>query len=83
MPITRDDLSRGTAARMPLSAIDWIAMILMIVGAVNWGLVGALNVDLVSALFGPMTTVTRVVYMLVGAAGLYGIFMLVWMPRNR
>ncbi|MDM0032157.1 DUF378 domain-containing protein [Variovorax sp. J22P271] len=82
MPITREDLTRGIAPRLRLSAIDWIAMVLMIVGAVNWGLLGALNVDLVSALFGSMTMISRVVYVLVGAAGLYGIFTLVW-PRKQ
>lgn len=82
MPITRDDLNRGTAARLSLSAADWIAMVLMIIGAVNWGLVGALNVDLVAAVFGDMSAASRGVYVLVGIAGLYGIGMLVWLPRR-
>jgi uncharacterized membrane protein YuzA (DUF378 family) len=59
-----------------LSALDWTAMVLMVIGAINWGLVGALNVNLVSALFGEQTALTRVVYALVGLAGLYGVYLL-------
>lgn len=58
-----------------MNAIDWIAMVLMIVGGINWGLVGLLNFDLVAAIFGPMTMASRVVYGLVGLAALYGIFL--------
>lgn len=65
------------------NALDWIAMVLMIVGGLNWGLVGAANVDLVAALFGEMSTVSRAVYLLVGLAALYGLFMLMKMAKSR
>ena len=65
-----------TAARSGMHALDWIALILMVIGAINWGLVGAVNVDLVALLFGSMTMLSRIVYVLVGLAGLYGIAML-------
>ena len=55
------------------NALDWIALVLMIVGALNWGLVGAFNFDLVAALFGQMTMASRIVYILVGIAALYGL----------
>jgi len=55
----------------PFNALDWIAWILVVVGAVNWGLVGALRIDLVALLFGDMTAVSRAIYVLVGLAGLY------------
>ena len=58
-----------------LNPIDWLALVLMIVGSVNWGLVGVANFDLVAALFGPGSMLSRVVYSLVGLAGLYGIAM--------
>jgi uncharacterized membrane protein YuzA (DUF378 family) len=45
----------------------------MIIGAINWGLIGALGFNLVTAIFGDMTAVTRIVYVLVGLAGLYGL----------
>lgn len=59
-----------------VSVLDWIALILMIVGGLNWGLVGAFNVDLVASLFGPGTALSRIVYLLVGLAALYGIYFL-------
>ena len=43
---------------------------LAIIGALNWGLVGLLNVNLVERLFGEATTITRIVYGLVGLSGL-------------
>ena len=55
------------------NAIDWVALVLMIVGALNWGLVGAFIFDLVAALFGQMTMASRIVYILVGIAALYGL----------
>ncbi|NHZ40160.1 DUF378 domain-containing protein [Massilia aquatica] len=58
------------------SALDWVAMVLMIIGGINWGLVGALHVDLVAALFGDGTTWSRLVYTVVGIAALYGIYLL-------
>ncbi len=48
-----------------------ITFILVVIGALNWGLVGAFNFDLVAALLGDMTIASRVVYGLVGLAGLY------------
>jgi uncharacterized membrane protein YuzA (DUF378 family) len=49
----------------------WIALVLVVVGAVNWGLVGVAQFDLVAALFGGASTVlARVVYTLVGVSGL-------------
>jgi uncharacterized membrane protein YuzA (DUF378 family) len=53
------------------NALDWIAWVLVVVGAINWGLVGAFNFNLVAALLGDMTTAARIVYGLVGLAGLY------------
>ena len=48
----------------------WIALTLVIVGAVNWGLVGLFQFDLVAALFGPASALSRLVYSLVGLSGL-------------
>lgn len=57
-----------------LSALDWTAMTLLIVGGVNWGLIGLFSFDLVAAIFGPMTLLSRLVYTLVGISALYAIF---------
>ena len=47
-----------------------VALILAVVGALNWGLVGAFGFDLVAALFGPMSALARIVYVLVGLAAI-------------
>ncbi len=54
-----------------LNALDWIALILVIVGGLNWGLVGIFNFDLVAAIFGIMTWLSRLVYILVGLSAVY------------
>lgn len=60
---------------MKMNALDWIAVVLVVIGALNWGLVGLFSFDLVATLFGEMSTFSRVVYTLVGLAGLYKILM--------
>ena len=76
--------STGTAARgSNLNALDWAATILMIVGGLNWGLVGILDFNLVAALFGDQTPLSRLVYALVGIAALYGIYMAVKLAPKR
>lgn len=64
-------------------ALSTIALILLIVGGLNWALVGLFNFDLVEALFGAMTALSRIVYILVGAAALYGLVILVRINSNR
>jgi hypothetical protein len=59
-----------------LGALDWIALILVIVGGLNWGLVGAFKFDLVAAIFGEMSIIARIVYILVGLSAVYGILMI-------
>jgi uncharacterized membrane protein YuzA (DUF378 family) len=54
-----------------LSIIDWIVLILVIVGGLNWGLVGIFNFDLVATLFGDMSVIARIVYVLVGLSAVY------------
>lgn len=58
------------------SVLATIALVLLIVGGLNWALVGLLNFDLVAALFGPMSALSRIVYVLVGVAALFGVVML-------
>ena len=54
-----------------LSALDWITVILVIVGGLNWGLVGIFKFDLVAAVFGEMAIISRIVYTLVGLSAIY------------
>jgi uncharacterized membrane protein YuzA (DUF378 family) len=51
-----------------LSIVEWIALVLVIVGALNWGLIGLFGFNLVAALFGEMTAFSKLVYILVGVA---------------
>ena len=52
-------------------ALNYTALTIAIIGAVNWGLVGFFNFNLVSFIFGSMTWLTRIVYAVVGICGLY------------
>lgn len=62
-------------AHRRFSAADWIAMVLLIIGGINWGLVGLAQFDLVAAIFGGEdSTLSRLIYILVGLAALYGIY---------
>lgn len=56
---------------MKFNAIDWTALVLVLVGGLNWGLVGFFDFDLVAALFGEGSAISRVVYALVGLAAVY------------
>lgn len=59
---------------MEKGIIDWIALVLVIVGGVNWGLVGLFNFDLVAAIFGSIFWLARIIYVLVGTSALYMIY---------
>ncbi|MDH5174126.1 MAG: DUF378 domain-containing protein [Elusimicrobiota bacterium] len=54
-----------------LNSLQWIALILLIVGGLNWGLVGLLDFDLVAAIFGMMSGLSRIVYIIVGLSAIY------------
>jgi len=57
---------------MRARSIDWFCLTLVIIGAVNWGLIGFFQYDLVAGIFGGMSAVlSRLIYVIVGAAGLY------------
>ena len=54
-----------------MKIINWIALILLIIGGWNWLLVGLARFDLFFLLTGPMTAATRTIYVLVGVAAIY------------
>ena len=54
-----------------MKALKMIAIVLVIVGGLNWGLVGLFNFDLVAAIFGDMSSLSIIVYTLVGLAAIY------------
>ena len=59
-----------------MKILDKIALVLIIIGAINWGLIGFFKFDLVATIFGEMSTLSRIIYALVGISGLWGIKLL-------
>ncbi len=54
-----------------MKAMSLMAVVLLVVGGLNWGLVGVANFDLVATLFGAGSTLSKIVYTLVGAAAVF------------
>ncbi len=54
--------------------LELVAMVLLLIGGINWGLVGAFNYNVVTTLLGDGTTMTRAVYAIVGLCALYEAF---------
>ncbi len=63
---------------MKMSTVDWVAWVFVVVGAMNWGLLGIASINLVEAILGT-GALTQVVYILVGLSGLY----MVWMALSK
>lgn len=59
---------------MKMSGMDWVVWILLFVGGLNWGLVGAFDYNLVDTLFGVDSTVAMILYILVGVAAVWSLF---------
>ena len=59
-----------------METLQKIALVFTLIGALNWGFVGLLEFDLVAALFGEMTVLTRLIYSLVGITGLINVGLL-------
>ena len=54
-----------------MRVLNTVTLVLLIVGGLNWGLVGLLDFDLVAAIFGEMSPLSRIVYLLVGLSALW------------
>ncbi|MFA5855997.1 MAG: DUF378 domain-containing protein [Candidatus Pacearchaeota archaeon] len=62
---------------MAKNTLDWIFLVLLIIGGINWGLVGLLDFNLVTTLFsGSLAIVAKIVYIIVGISALYTIYFL-------
>ncbi|HLD43452.1 MAG TPA: DUF378 domain-containing protein [Candidatus Nanoarchaeia archaeon] len=59
---------------MEKNALDWISLILVIIGGLNWGLVGLFDLNLVETILGSIPILPKIVYILVGLAALYTIY---------
>ncbi len=64
-----------------MKALNLITLVLVIIGGINWGLVGAADFNLVAAIFGDQTALSRIVYVLVGLSALWQIMPLVGAGR--
>lgn len=56
-----------------MKALDYTALVVIIIGAINWGLIGVFQFDLIRVLFGDMSAFSRIIYTIVGICGLYAI----------
>jgi uncharacterized protein len=54
-----------------MNPLSWVALVLAIIGGLNWGLVGLFNFNLVYAIFGSIAWLERLIYIVVGLAALY------------
>ncbi|RKY09980.1 MAG: DUF378 domain-containing protein [Planctomycetota bacterium] len=59
---------------LKLNKGGWMALIVLMVGGLNWGLIGLFDFNLVSFIFGDMTRMSRIIYSLIGLAMLYTVF---------
>lgn len=59
-----------------LNIVDWAALVVLVIGGINWGTISVFSTDLVSSVFGDMTALTRIVYGLVGVSAVYSIYIL-------
>ncbi len=66
--------SQRAHQRSAMSALDYLAMALLIVGGLNWAMVGLFDVDMVATIFGAGSPATRIIYVVVGLAALYSIY---------
>lgn len=59
-----------------MATLQKVALVFTIIGAINWGLIGLFDFNLVSALFGDENVITRIIYVLVGLAGIINVGLL-------
>lgn len=56
-----------------MKGLDYTVLVLVIIGAINWGLIGFFGLDLVALIFGSMSIISRIIYAVIGVCGLYAI----------
>ena len=70
-----DRRSTSSVHKKRMTAAEWIPMLLLIIGGLNWGLVGLFDLDVVARLFGEGSPLSRVIYVAVGLSALYSLYM--------
>ena len=56
-----------------MKGLDYTVLVLVIIGAINWGLIGFFGLDLVALIFGSISIISRIIYAVIGVCGLYAI----------
>ena len=67
-----DDARHHQATVGSKNILDWLSIILLIIGGLNWGLVGLFGIDVVASIFGPGSMISRAIYIAVGVAAIWG-----------
>jgi uncharacterized membrane protein YuzA (DUF378 family) len=73
----------GARQGVKMSVLDYAAIALLVVGGLNWAMVALFGVDMVASLFGVMSPATRFVYLVVGIAALYAVYLASKMAASR
>ncbi len=68
-------LKRRRASMKNQHLVSTIALVLLLIGGISWGLVGVFGFEIVSTVFGPDSPLTRIVYVLIGLSALYRIYL--------
>lgn len=66
---------------MKMKELDWVAYVLVTLGALNWGLVGAFRLDLVQTILGTSPGLVQLLYILIGLSGLYWLYKMTSMKK--
>lgn len=64
---------------MEMKPIDKVSYSLLVIGGLNWGIVGLFEKDIVGEIFGYGSTLSKILYIVIGAAGAYGVYTIVTM----
>ena len=75
-------VKKGNKNMNKLNGLDWVALVLVIIGGLNWGLVGLLEFNLVDSILGEMSTLSRIVYVLVGLSAVYTAVMSIKLSKS-
>lgn len=73
---------RDVVERRTVNPLAATALVLLIIGGLNWALVGLFGIDLVASLFGTLTPLSRIVYVLVGLAAVAAIVLFMRLART-
>ncbi len=67
-------ISLGGQAMAKKSTLEWAVFVLIVAGGLNWGLVGLFGLDVIQAIFGSVPMLVKAIYVLVGLAALYKLY---------